>query len=269
MNVLDGFGGIVTYEHRSTRGGVLLLAALMAVILAAMLIVPALFPSNSLSYSGISDSGVFPLFMIVTMMRAARKDTTFFLARPVSRRGVWLGLMACLIMLTLTLAALRTILALVGYSIVLPLTRSHPGIYSFAPEAEWNAWKQFTPNQTLPELWKGIKDIVSAGLFAYCYGCLLERWKGWTIGLSIGLPVLGFVIFVVPVLYAFMTDVNMVVDGGQASAFAAIPLLQKWIDMVGAIRDWLRRYWDWLFWSGAALCVPVSFFVMRMSRHTA
>ncbi|MDR2656696.1 MAG: hypothetical protein LBB86_02575 [Oscillospiraceae bacterium] len=269
MNALDGFGGILTYERRSTRGGVLLLAALLTALLAATLIIPALLPGNMLNYAGISDGGVLPLFMIVTMMRAARKDTTFLLARPVSRRGVWLGLMTCLILLTLTLAALRTVFALVGYSIVLPLSRSYPDTYRFALETEWNAWKPFTPNQTLPEFWKGIKDIVSAGLFAYCYGCLLERWKGWTIGLSIGLPVLGFVLFVLPVVYAFMTDVNLVIDGGQASAFAAIPLLQKWIDTISAIRDWVSRYWDLLFWSGAALCVPASFFVMRTSRHTA
>lgn len=264
-------GGILEYERRATRRGVYLLIALMACILAAIIVLPSLGLGSVQSYSGVSDSGIFPVFMVVVMMRAARRDTTFLIARPMARGSVWLGLIAHMVMLSIILAALRVAFELIGYSIVLPLTRSKPNVYGFAPESEWAALAPFTPNQSLPTFWRGIKDIVSAGILAYCYGCLLSRWKSWTIGISIGLPVLGFVVFVLPVFIAFTGDFKRVVDSGGQSSMAtasAMLLVMKWVDIIQGIMDWIEKYFDWLFWGAAALAVPASWLTMRTARHT-
>ncbi|MDR1600014.1 MAG: hypothetical protein LBS11_09155 [Oscillospiraceae bacterium] len=271
MRVFGELGGIIEYERRVTLRGVYLLAALMALVLTAVLVIPALVPGGSLVYSGVSDSGMFPIFMVVTMLRAARKDTPFLVARPLARRSVWLGLAAHMVILTLVLAALRAVYALLGYSMFLQLSRVNPGVYRFSAETGWEAWKPFTPNQTLPAFWKAIQDIVSAGALAYCYGCLLARWKGWTIGLSVGLPALGFVVFVLPVVIAIAGDFERIVDSvGQSSleTASAMLLVMKWVDTIQKIMDWLWKYFDWLFWGVVALAVPASWFTTRSARHT-
>ncbi|GHU67506.1 hypothetical protein FACS1894184_07470 [Clostridia bacterium] len=268
MNALGSVKGVVAYEHSSTRDGLILITTIMVVILAAMFIIPLFVTGSFSEMSGLSDGGIFPVFMIVTMLRAARKDTTFLITRPISRRGVWLGLMAHLVIVTVLLAALRAALMLAWYVIMLPLSRSHPQIYRFATESPIGG-TLFTPSQAPLTFWRGFKDIVSAGLFAYCYGCLLERWKGWTIGLSLGLPALGFVIFVLPIVYAFINDINVVIDGGQTGVITSMPLLVKWIEIIQVIADWVEKYFEWLFWSAAAASVPIGYLTMRTSRHTA
>ncbi|GHU73983.1 hypothetical protein AGMMS49992_14190 [Clostridia bacterium] len=266
---MQAFAGILHYEHRSNRRGVMLLTIMMIVILLGMFVIPAILPQSTLEYNGISDSGVFAIFVFFTMMRASRKDTVFLISRPIARRNVWLGLMANLVLLTLGLAILRTAFALISYYAAIALTDIRPDIYQFAAERGYSAWETFTPSATLPTIWRGITDFISAGLFGYCYGCLLQRWKGWTIGLSIGLPVLGFVVFVLPVIYAFINDFNSVVEYGQAVLITSPNMLGKWIETVQAIVNWVQKYFDLLFWIAAAATIPISYLTMRTSRHTA
>ena len=261
---MQGYSGVLRYELRVTRRSFILIAALLFALLAVTLAVPRVFRTPA-TYGGMSDNAIFPLFIIVVMFRAARKDTQFLVSRPVSRRSIHAAVLTYLAALAIALAIVLAIVQLLGYSVNQWLIKAYPTYYK--TESDAMMWKPFYPKDTLSILWSALKIYVATGLFAYGYSCFLTRWKGWTLGISISVPVLLFILFLLPTVRSFMVDVNGLIENGDS--LITMVVIPKWLKIIRAIIDWFKRYYDIIYWSVAASMIPLSFFVMRGTRHTA
>ncbi|MDR1569232.1 MAG: hypothetical protein LBS72_01935 [Oscillospiraceae bacterium] len=261
---MQGYVGALRYENRSSIRPLLWMILLLTALHALTLALPGIFKFQ-ISYGGMSDNAIFPIFIMSMMFRAARKDTVFLTSRPIARRSVFAAILTHLAILSLSLAAALTIVQLLGYFANEILSDAAPMYYK--RESDEMLWNPFRPNNALDTFWRALKLYVSAGLFAYGYACLRTRWKGWTIGLSIGLPILAFVLFALPTIQSFMIDVNALIENGDS--LITMIVLPKWLNIVRNIVAWFRRYFNVIYWTAAAAMVPLSFFVMRKTRHIA
>lgn len=261
---MQGYTGALGYEAKSTVRGFILISLLVFALLGATLAFPGVFKVEA-AYGGMSDNSIFPVFIVALMFRAARKDTVFLTSRPIARQSIHLAILTYLAALAVILAAVLTIVQLTGYGINNILIDKIPRYYK--RESDAMLWNPFYPSQTLVTFWNALKTYIVTGLFAYGYACFLTRWKGWTIGLSVGVPVLAFVLFVLPTIQAFLVDATGIIENGSSPL--VMIALSKWVAIVRSVIDWFSRYFEIIYWSAAAAMIPLSFLVMRKTRHTA
>jgi len=244
------------------RSFVLIVSMLFA-LLALMLALPGIFKFH-MAYGGMSDNGIYYIFMVVMMFRAARKDSQFLITRPIARRSAHLAILTNLFILAAGLAASLVAVQLIGYSINKMLANAMPRYYSVSGDGM--LWNPFYPKDSLLVFWNAAKNYVAIALYAYGYACFFTRWRGWTIALTVGIPVLLFVLFVLPTIQAFISDVNGLMENSD-SLFAMV-IIPRWINITRRIVDWFRKYFNVVLWSVAAAMIPFSFAVMRTTRHT-
>jgi hypothetical protein len=259
--MMPGFLASAAYSWRVTRRGLLLILGALLLILAATLLIPTLL-KNPTAYSDFADGGLFTILVAAFLYRCARKDTPYLVTRPVSRRAIWLGTMAHFITLALTLALARVLYALLGYGANFLIIRAGSPYHTFAGA---DAWNPFVPSHTPSAFWSSLSILLRTGLMAYLYGCLMRRWKGWTITLTILIPAGVFLISVLPWIYLFLHDVRSLSD--SASLSTVYPIAIRWIEAIQSIMQWLDHNITWLTWAVAAVCAPLSFLVMRTTRY--
>jgi hypothetical protein len=240
---------------------VILIVALLAAIFIGMFAIPPIF-KYKLSYNGMGDNGLYLFFMIWVMFRAARRDTIFLTSRPIARRSIFLAAMteaaALAAILALTVIAFQNL----GYLLNGALTKAAPQYYG---ASNYLAAYTFTPAGTWVEFLDSFRRFLPFGIFAYTYACFLTRWKGLTIGLSVGVPLLLFAMLLLPVIQNFLTDFTKVAESGNtASALVVAP---KWIEIAQNVVGWFGRNFRKIYWTVCACCVPLSFFVMRTTRY--
>ena len=260
---MQGYAGALRYFGSTVKRGILLIFILMAAIVAGMFLVPIIF-KYKLDYTGINDNGVYFIFIIVTMFRAARKDTIFLTSRPVARRSLFLAVMTEIIALSAILAISIIILQNLGYMTNEALKKNMPEIFGRSNNRRF--FSPFYPRDSLSVMKNLFIRYIPVGVFSYAYACFLTRWKGWTIGISVGIPVLLIVLMLLPTVQEFLNDIEQVIDNNnRAAAMLTVP---KWIDILSGVVNWFRRNWKRVYWTACACCVPLSFLVMRTTRHS-
>jgi hypothetical protein len=259
---MQGYLGSLSYFTRTAKRSVILVVSLLAAILIGTFAIPLIF-RYKLSYGGMSDNGLYFVFMIVMMFRAARKDTIFLTSRPVARRSIFLAalseIVALAALLAITIAAFQNI----GYWIYNVLTKAQPEYFG---AGEYALWNPFTPDKSWSAFSSSFMRYLPVGVFAYTYACFLTRWKGLTIGLSVGIPLLFFAMLLLPVINDFIADFTKVVEDGKTTS--ALFIAPKWIEIIQNIISWFGRNWRRIYWTACACCVPISFFVMRTTRYS-
>ena len=245
------------YTHRVHKRPVLLVLILLVALFAVYLVLPQ-FIQMQYVFTDYSDGGLFGLLLIIFLIILAHSDTAYLCSRPLTRRSIWLGGMAYVLIYALVLASARLLLALSGYGLVRMLAPSFPDKYALAPDTAWGA---FVPMRSLKVWWDAFLALLAAGLVAYAYGCLLRRWKGWTIALTILIPLLGVTLMVMPTVYLFINDMEFLVQSGDVTAM--LQVLPGWLALVQRVVEWLIRYYDLIFWSIVAVSVPIGLLSMR------
>jgi len=260
---MQGYIGALRYYGTTLKRSLVLIMMLMVAIVAGMFLLPMIFRFRT-EYTGISDNGLYFIFMIVTMFRAARKDTIFLTSRPVARRSLFLAVLTEIVSLAVVLAVSIIILQNVGYFVNEALKRGMPQYFGNVSNRRF--FSPFYPRDSLTVLKNVFLRYLPMGVFAYTYACFVTRWKGWTIGISVGVPVLLVVLMLLPTVQEFLNDLGQLIDGGNPAA--AMMTVPKWIDIIAGVVNWFRANWKKVYWTACVCCIPLSFLVMRTTRYS-
>jgi hypothetical protein len=255
---MHGYRDVLTYNRRATQGGFLLMITVMAAALIAVLASPYIIRGSVLLYSGVSDFGIFSLFIIIKMVRVVNQNTARITAQPISRLSVWLSHITYLLFLSMALAALRTLFNLIGYGLTDILSKSNPSMYTFALE---DGWRSFISSKTLTDLWSGIQNIFMVGLLAYFYAELLRRWKRLTLSVSAVICVFSYALFVQPLLHSFVNDINTIAENTRS--INAILLIPKWVDVIANITNWINQNLLKMGLISTVIVLPLSFILVQ------
>lgn len=250
------------YGHRIRRSSALTVLGLLALLFGFNLLVPVLFNTHY-NYVSFSNSGLYTLFMVIFMNTFAHSDTTFLCSRPLTRRGIWLGAIGFIVAYGALFTVFNIALSLLSYGVCSWLSTIAPTRYTMAGSMAWGA---FAPANTLTLARDSFMNYVAFGLLAYAYGCLLRRWRGWTIALTILIPVLMIAVFIMPTVYLFINDMEALVETQDITQM--LQTLPSWLSLIQRIVLWFQEYYNVIAWSIVAACLPVSFFVMRTTRQS-
>lgn len=257
-----GIWATFRYKHRVHQRMFWLVIILAAALLAVYMILPQ-FIQMKYVFTDYSDGGFFGLLLIIFLIIFAHSDTTYLCSRPLTRRSIWFGAMAYILVYAVVLATVRLALGLTGYGLVYLLAPRFPDQYALSPTTAWGA---FYPARSLT-VWKdAFLGILAAGLVAYAYGALLRRWRGWTIALTILIPLLGISLTVMPIVYLFINDMESLIQTNDISAM--LQVLPGWLALIQRVVEWFTKYYDVVFWSIVAASVPVGFLTMRTTPQT-
>lgn len=254
---MHGILATLRYKHSVHQRLVLLVVILLVALFALYMILPQ-FIQMQYVFNDYSDGGVFGLLLIIFLITFAHGDTTYLCSRPLTRRSIWLGAMAYILVYAVALATIRLLLALFGYGLVHALAPRFPNQYALSPATAWGA---FDPSRSLTVWRDAFLGLLAAGLVAYAYGTLLRRWRGWTIALTILIPLLSISLTVMPVVYLFINDMESLVQSNDVSAM--LQVLPGWLALIQRVVEWFVKYYDVVFWSVVATSVPVGFLTMR------
>jgi len=241
----------------------LAMLGILAVMFGAPALVRLLGEPGYMEYSGFTDAGLLRLFVVVTMLRASGRDTSFLAVKPVPRRGIWLGFMVFLITACALLTLARVGLSMLGFRLAEGLSGVNPDVYGVAKADQWGRFHWEDVPVMLRDTFLG---LASAGVFAYCYGCLWRRWRGWTVALSILLPVGALVMYLMPYIYSILADFDNLVSSEGTNPIIVMQVLPGWLQTARNVMKWFATYWDVVYWAAAGAALAAGFLVMRTMR---
>ncbi|MEG0766277.1 MAG: hypothetical protein RR482_01045 [Clostridia bacterium] len=259
--------GVLQYQIRTGKRGFLLICGVVALLLGINFLLPLVISGARYTYADYSDGGAFGIYVMVLMYIATHGDARFLAGQTVTRGSIWLGQMGYMVCLCALFALVRVALALIGFYGTTALSAVWPSRYGvMAVEDIGQTWG-FVPSRWSAVLWRTFTGLLLGGLFAYCYGSLFRRWKGWTIALTVGIPLLAFVSLVMPFLYVAMNTLEEITSDSSAAMRIIMKNASRWIEWIRKGMEFFEKYWHWIVWSAALCTMPITWAVMRKTRQ--
>lgn len=85
--------------------------------------------------------------------------------------------------------------------------------------------------------------MIELGGVWYLYLCLLRRWKGATLVVTIGAPILLVMLLVTPALTGWF---DRIATMSEAEVMQAMPLIYDIIQFARKVVDWMAEKWPWV-----------------------
>lgn len=102
--------------------------------------------------------------------------------------------------------------------------------------------------------------MIELGGVWYLYLCLLRRWKGATLAVTIGAPILLVMLLITPALTGW---IDRFAAMSEAEIMQAMPLIYDIVKFAEKVIDWMAEKWPWVRAIAGIVCYAIAYPVMR------
>ena len=202
------------------------------------------------------------ILMIVLMEKMAEKYTQFLVTRATPRKTVFVSIVCTLLCATLLCAFLNEALTLLDASIAEMVRKVDPSKANINIIVGMNAMCLTSASEIAlyapKHLFNQFLSLSQWACIFYFYMTLLRRWRKVTLIISIGLPVLYFMLMLIPLLTGWY---DQLLNMGE-SALKIMPFTTNVLQGLKQFAVFLIEQWPWVRMGMAVVCLALSYPVM-------
>ncbi len=241
---------------RAVGWALLIILAAQAMALLAPMVIRVNF-----TYTGVTaDLGLTMMLALLCGITVSHRSTRFLLRFGTSRLSVWLGnLIALMAGMTAFLLGTLLISMLTG-ALTLAISGSMPGRYAFQETfggLRGSALYARSLRAGLEGLPSTILYTLEWSCLFYALGCCLRRNRVLTISVVVGIPLLMFILMLVPAVQEAVRAVDAA-DKGQLMILGV-----QWLKVITDIMKFIAKEWQTIQLVAAVASLPVSYLLMR------
>lgn len=248
--------GVLRYQYKSV-GRLIVLALLIVLGVQILSLLTPVVIGDPYPFDGIRGNFevVFFAAFVVGIITAGR-STRFLLRFGTARTSVWigseLGLLCGMVALLLATFAMNMLIA----AVLLPLSKALPGGYTM------DAFMYRS------ELAKGLNNLPDLLLYTlewtsifYLYGCMLRRFRAFTISVSIAVPLMFVILMLIPAVREGLAVIN----GDNQGQILLLGM--KWLQILNDILRFIEEHWSSIQLTAGLVSLPLSYLVMRGTKQ--
>ncbi|MBE5800981.1 MAG: hypothetical protein E7319_01700 [Clostridiales bacterium] len=260
---LSRLNGVMRFHWLKKRGFVFWLAVIMLAVQVINLVLARLNVSEYQLTAVSADLALSLLLALICAIDIANKETTFLLRFGTPRVAVWLGNLLAIVLASLAYLLISAVISFGMEFLAALLMNLIPQITLpvWAGEVAAQEYVLTTAAEGLRQLpWQMLWVLEYSCIF-YLFGCCLRRKKGLTIGVLVGVPLLLWVLLLLPALQDVFSAVER---GAQSELMVMLAKFIRWVDEAGSF---IGSNWQWIQGALAFVAMLLSYRCMRGTRQ--